>query len=101
MTQMLSRRGHGVGSWLAPRVGWSLVLLLCLSVFLQMLGVPAPLLDAAGSFEVDQSSALEGWSILTLSPQLPAFPDFVLLADSRPFVRVPILAGGFFRPPLS
>ena len=101
MTQMLGQRGHGVGSWLAPRVGGSLVLLLCLSVFLQMLGVPAPLLDAAGSFEVDQSSTLEGWSILTLAPQLPAFPDFVLVADSRPFARVPILAGGFFRPPLS
>jgi hypothetical protein len=101
MTKMLGQRGHGVGQWLVLRVGGGLVLLLCLSVFLQMLGVPAPLLDAAGSFEVDQSSALEGWSILTLSPQLPTFPDFVLVADSRPFACVPILAGAFFRPPLS
>lgn len=101
MTQMPGQRGHGVGCWLAPRVSGGLVLLLCLSVFLLMLGVPAPLLDAAGSFEVDQSSALEGWSILALSPRLPTFPDFVLVADNRPFVRMPILAGGFFRPPLS
>lgn len=99
MTQKLGSGGHGVGQWRAPRVG--LLLMLCLSVFLHMLGVPATLLDAGGSSEVDQSSVLEGWSILTVSPQLSAFPEFVLVADLQPFVRVPMLAGALFRPPLS
>jgi hypothetical protein len=66
-----------------------------------MLGVPATLFDAGGSFQIDESSVLEGWSIQALSPLLPTLPDFALVAGGEPFVRVPILAGAFFRPPLS
>jgi hypothetical protein len=101
MKEVIGPGGCGVGHWLAPRAGTGLVLLLCLAVFLQMLGVPATLFDAGGSFEIEGSSVLEGWSIQALSPQLPTLPALALVAGGEPSARVPILAGAFFRPPLS
>lgn len=77
------------------------MLFLCVCILFQMLGVSAPLLDAAASFDIVESSIQEGWSIHTLTPQVPIFSCFVLAADHQPYVRVPILAGEFFRPPLS
>jgi hypothetical protein len=77
------------------------ILFLCVCVVLQMLGVPAPLLDAAGSFDTVESSIQEGWAIHTLTPPLPTVSGFVLAADRQPNVCVPILAGEFFRPPLA
>jgi hypothetical protein len=77
-----------------------LVILLCLSVLLQMLGVPAPLLDAGSSYEINASSIQEGWSIHSSHPQiLPAF-GYVLVPDAQRWVKMPILAGALFRPPL-
>jgi hypothetical protein len=101
MGPMVDQRGRGVACWLARRAGVGLVLLLCLCVFLQMLGVPAPLLNAGGSFEMDDSSVLEGWSIQPLCPLISTSSDFVLVDDTQPFMCVPILARAFFRPPLS
>lgn len=76
------------------------ILLLCVCIVLQMLGVAAPLLDAAGSFDIVESSIQEGWSIHTLTSPLPTFSGFVLAADRQPYACVPILAGEYFRPPL-
>jgi hypothetical protein len=81
--------------------GKLLLLLLCLCVFFQMLGVPATLLDAGSSFETSESSALEGWSIHSSQLDLLPSASYVLVADARQSVRVPILAGALFRPPLS
>ena len=78
-----------------------LVAFLCLCVFFQMLGVPAPLLDAGGSYEIGESSVQEGWSIHSLMAPLPTFSGFVLSVDRRAYVCVPILAGALFHPPLS
>ena len=61
----------------------------------------APLLDAASSFDIVESSIQEGWSIHTLTPPLPFFSGFVLAADRCLSVCVPILAGTVFRPPLA
>ena len=97
MRETLDSRGDG----LPRRSGACLVILLCLCVFSQMLGVPAPLVDAGGSFEIGESSVLEGWSISALCPQLPTLSDFVLVAQRQSFVCVPILAGALFHPPLS
>ena len=83
------------------QAGTGLLLLLCLSVFFQMLGVPAPLLDAGGSFEIGDSSVYEAWAIHSSSVQLYAGSSFVLVDDSHRSVCVPILAGALFRPPLS
>jgi hypothetical protein len=66
-----------------------------------MLGVPAPLLEAGGSFDTGASSVLEAWAIHSPSPQLHATSDFVGVDDSQRSVCVPILVGALFRPPLS
>jgi hypothetical protein len=65
-----------------------------------MLGVPAPLLDAGGSFDIGESSIQEGWSIQTSHFELRRSSCYVLIDDHHRSVRVPILAGAFFRPPL-
>jgi hypothetical protein len=77
------------------------ILFLCVCIVLQMLGVAAPLLDASGSFDIVESSIQEGWSIHTVTLQPPTFSGFVRATDRQPYICVPILAGEFFRPPLS
>jgi hypothetical protein len=94
-------KGQGIGAWLARRSGSGVILLLSLCILLQMLGVPATLLNAAHPLVLDESSVLEGWSIQALPVRLPTFFDFVLVAGTRLLVSVPILAGALFRPPLS
>jgi hypothetical protein len=77
------------------------MLLLCLCVFFQMLGVPAPLLDAGDSFDLGESSIQEGWSIQSSDVGLSHSSCYVLIDESRRAMCVPILAGALFRPPLS
>jgi hypothetical protein len=101
MKQMINPRGCGVGRWFAPRAGAGLVFLLCLSVFMQMLGVPAPLLDAGGSFESGESSVQEGWSIHATAFHLPTSPHLALIAAAQPSVCVPMLTHVPVHPPLS
>jgi hypothetical protein len=79
----------------------TLLILLCLAVVFQMLGVPATLLDAGGTFESGESSVLEGWSIQSSQPDVIPATGYTFLADPQRSVRVPILAGALFRPPLS
>ena len=78
-----------------------LLILLCLTVVFQMLGVPATLLDAGGTVELGESSVLEGWSIRSSQPDVIPATGSILLAEAQRSVRVPILAGALFRPPLS
>ena len=101
MRQTLDHTVFDGGCRLARRGGTGLLLLLCLCVFFQMLGVPAPLLDAGGSFEINESSIQEGWSVQSSAVQLPPAPGYALVADVQRSVCVPILAGALFRPPLS
>ena len=98
---MRDQCGLGAGCWLVRQAGTGLLLLLCLSVFFQMLGVPAPLLDAGGSFEIGDSSVYEAWAIHSSSLQWYAAFSFALVDDSHRSVCVPILATALFRPPLS
>ena len=78
-----------------------LVILLSLCVFFHMLGVPAPLLDAGGTFDIGESSVQEGWSIHSSNFDLPCSFRSVLIHENHRFLCVPILAGAVFRPPLS
>jgi hypothetical protein len=64
-----------------------------------MLGVPAPLLDAGGSFDLGQSSIQEGWSIQSSHLELSHSSCYVLIDESHRGVCVPILASALFRPP--
>jgi hypothetical protein len=79
----------------------AMLLFLCLSVLLQMLGVPAPLLDAGGSFDLGESSVQEGWSIQSSQLESPPSSWYALIDERLRPVCVPILAGALFRPPLS
>ncbi len=91
----------GAGYWLARRAGRKFLVLPCFCVFFQMLGVPAPLLDAGGSFDIGESSVLEAWAIDSSSLELYAASGFVRIDDRQRSMCVPILAGALFRPPLS
>ncbi len=101
MRQRLRRGGQGVGGRLARRWDVGLVLMLCLGVILQMLGVGAPLLDAGGIFDIGESSIQEGWSIHTSNFELRRSFCYVLIHENHRSMSVPILAGAVFRPPLS
>lgn len=101
MRQRFSTKDQGVGGWLVRRWDVGLILLLCLCVFLQMLGVPAPLLNAGGSFDIGESSVQEGLSIHSSQFELPCSSGYVLIGESHRSLCVPILAGALFRPPLS
>lgn len=89
------------GYWLARPAGRKFLVLLCFCVFFQMLGVPAPLLDAGGSFDIGESSVLEAWAIHSSSLELYAASGFVRIDERQRSMCVPILAGALFRPPLS
>ena len=78
-----------------------LVVILCLSVFLQMLGVPAPLLNAGESFDVCEASLSEGFALVMTSPQCVPSPTRELVRDRDSSLHVPVLAGSLFHPPVS
>ena len=98
---MLNQQSSGLGALQTGRLAVGLVVLLCFCVFFQMLGVPAPLLDAGGSYEIGESSILEGWAIHAVHPQIPCSTGCEVVADTHQSVSMPILAGALFRPPLS
>ena len=81
------------------RVG--LMVLLCFCVLFQMLGVPAPLLNAGGAFDVGESSIQEGWSIHSSDIELPQSSAYLIIDHVHHSMCVPILAGALFRPPLA
>ena len=76
------------------------VVVVCLSVFLQMLGVPAPLLHAGESLHVGEASVSEGFSLLTSCPECSLSSTRELVAYSDFLLHVPILAASLFHPPL-
>ena len=77
------------------------MLLLCFCVLLQMLGVPAPLLDAGGAFDIGESSIQEGWSIQSSHIELSRSSRYALVGERHRPICMPILAGALFRPPVS
>lgn len=77
------------------------VVLLCLCVMTQMLGVSATLLDPAKTFDDLGASVLEGLSLPPSLPQLTLSTRSIVRADLLPLIHVPVLASGLFHPPLS
>ena len=76
------------------------VLVLCLFVFLQMLGVPQTLWDPSANLDTPSASVLEGFSIPPAVPrlELPSvrMPHAVLSESAH----VPVLFSSLFRPPV-
>ena len=84
----------------ADQVDIALVVVLCLSVFVQMLGVPAPLLSAGESFEVGEASLSEGFALVMTSPHWTPSSTRELVRDGDSSLHVPVLAVSLFHPPL-
>lgn len=84
----------------AGRLGLGLVVVVCLSIVLQMLGVPAPLLNAGESLDAGEASVSEGFSVLTISSDCILSSTRVLVAFPDSSFHVPILAASLFHPPL-
>lgn len=77
------------------------ILLLCLCVFLQMLGVPVTLLGPSVSSDTLGASVLEGFSLPPSLPQLILLPESVIVREVPPMVHVPILTSAVFHPPVA
>ena len=84
----------------AGRLGIGLVVVVCLSIVLQMLGVPAPLLNAGESLDAGEASVSEGFSVHTISSDCTLSSTRVLVAFPDSSFHVPILAASLFHPPL-
>jgi hypothetical protein len=82
-------------------LGIGVAVVLCLSVFMQMLGVPAPLLNAGELFDVGEASVSEGFSLLTTCLHCaPSAAHRERIAYDESSLHVPILAASLFHPPL-
>ncbi len=79
----------------------AVILLLCLCVVLQMLGVPVTLLSPSVTSDTLGASVLEGFSLPPTLPELAQLPESVLVLEIHPIVHVPILAFTLFHPPLT
>lgn len=77
------------------------IMLLCVCITIQMLGVSATLLDPAKTFDALGASVLEGFSLPPSLPLLSPSSQSVPLADRLPLIHVPLLASALFHPPLS
>lgn len=82
------------------KVTWGLILLLCLCVLLQMLGVPATLLSPADAADALGASVLEGFSVLPALPQLELQREICSFVDVHSSMHVPVLASVPFHPPV-
>jgi hypothetical protein len=76
------------------------ILFLCISVLMQMLGVPLTLLSPVLSLDTLGESVLEGFSIPPTVPLVTRNSKTGFVTDTQPSVHVPILASAVFHPPL-
>lgn len=97
---MLNRTGNSSDRTRSRGVRTVAVLFLCLSVIIQMLGVPPTLLSPALSLDTLGASVLEGFSIPPTVPQLMLSSATVPVTDAQPSVHVPILSSTLFHPPV-
>lgn len=77
------------------------LIILCLCVLLQMLGVAATLLDPAGPADSFAPSALEGFSLPPTPPTLSSDSGMSMPLEGPLITHVPILLDSFFHPPLN
>lgn len=82
------------------KVCLAMVMLLCLCIVVQMLGVPMTLLSPGAAADAPAVSASEGFSIPSSLSQLTPSVDMVLATDAQPAAHVPVLASRLFHPPV-
>lgn len=77
-----------------------LVALLCVCVVVQMLGVPATLMDLLNSDVITKSEPVsEDHSTLSPSPQPDRPHLFMIFTELGPVVHLPVLGISVFHPP--
>ncbi|TKB82017.1 MAG: hypothetical protein E8D44_13020 [Nitrospira sp.] len=79
---------------------WLIVCCLCLCVMVQMLGVPATLLSPADSSDLLGSSVLEGFSVISPSPELVLPAISIALSNVSPLALAFVIAATLFHPPV-
>ncbi len=82
------------------RAGWIVLMAgLSLCVFIQMLGVPATLLDMSGFIDNSVGSGGEGFSILPTLPRLTVSMASTLASDSHLSLHGLVFPTALFHPP--
>ena len=76
------------------------VIVLCMCVLVQMLGVPVTLLTPGDLTESLAGSALEGFSVPSTCPQLAVSSEARLVAERPSSSRAPTFASTPFHPPV-
>ena len=77
----------------------AMVILLCICIAVQMLGVPITLLNPEGAADTLTASTFEGFSVPSSIPQLEPSLETVPVTDAQPSIPVPVLASTLFHPP--
>ena len=78
----------------------AMVMLLCICIMVQMLGVPVTLLNPGGADDTLAVSVSEGFSVPSSLPRLTPSVDMVPVTDAQLSVHVPVLASVLFHPPI-
>ena len=88
------------------RCGWKttaklMVVVLCVCVLVQMLGVPMTLLSLFTASDILTESACEDPSLLPSVPELRPSGGLYLLIDGNRTLDLPVFATSVFHPPLT
>lgn len=82
------------------KVCMAIVMLLCVCIMVQMLGVPVTLLNPGGAADTLAVSASEGFSVPSSLSQPTPSVEMVPVTDAPPSVHVPVLVSALFHPPI-
>jgi hypothetical protein len=82
------------------KVCMALIMLLCLFVVVQMLGVPVTLLNPVEAADSLTVSVSEGFSIPSSIPQPTLAVNTDPVTDGQSSIHTPVLASTLFRPPV-
>ncbi len=82
------------------KVCMTMVMLLCICVMVQMLGVPTSLLNPAETTDTSAASVLEGFTVLPAVPQLTPLEKAISEIEAQSSVHLPIFVSAPFHPPV-
>ncbi len=81
------------------KICMTMVVVLCLCVMVQMLGVPATLLHSLETVDALAVSVSEGFSVPSSFPQPTPSVEVVSVTDAQSSAHVVVLASALFHPP--
>ena len=78
----------------------AMVMLVCLCVLMQILGMPITLLNPMDAADHFPTSFIEGFALPSSLPQLMLSVESTPVTEVQPSVHVPVLASAMFHPPV-